>query len=141
MRDTQEVVILDMEKLLAFIKSWLDEKWERKSYCKTCEVLRSQLDREIFEKQQLLNRFVLIEKTPAVVSESAPMPVMPKIVPWRVQRELLEQEDRAKAQAMRRHQEDVAKASVAKSDEMKKNEPIENGSISISELEKELGVQ
>jgi len=95
--------------------------------------LKEQLIISNHEKQQLLNKFVLVKVETAHIEPGVPEPIVPKMVPWRVQRELLESEDRAKALAIRRQQEDLKKA----------NETIENksNSLSVAELEKELGVQ
>ena len=122
-----------MARLLDFLREWVDIRRESKSYCKSCETLKEQLIISNHEKQQLLNKFVLVKVETAHIEPGVPEPIVPKMVPWRVQRELLESEDRAKALAIRRQQEDLKKA----------NETIENksNSLSVAELEKELGVQ
>jgi len=124
-------------KLLEFIRNWMNTRWERKSYCKSCEILKEQLALANHDKRVLMERFVLTKpEMPAILTET-PQAIQPKIVPWRVQRELLEAEDRAKAATIRRQQEDAKKAN--KTGEL--SDTVENHSISVSELEKELGVQ
>src|SRR5262245_56202632 len=119
-----------MQKLLEFFKDWLNTRWERKNYCKSCEILRIELDSVKYERKLLLDKFVLVTQHSETVVPDSIEAIKPKMIPWRVQRELLEAEDRAKAQAIRRQQEDLEKAKV-----------IESNSLSVAELEKELGVQ
>jgi len=115
-----------MGSILEFIRNYLDLRRESRSYCKGCEILREQLTITNFEKKQLLDRFVLVSAPTPSPETIVPEPIAPKMVPWRVKRELLEAEDRAKAQAIRRQKEDVAKASASE--------------ISVAELEKELAI-
>jgi len=134
-----------MAKLLEFIRDWLHDrstrKWEHRNYCKSCELLREQLAREIFEKDQLLKRFVFIQSPETIQGNTeVPQPVLSRIVPWRVQRELLEAEDRAKAATIRRQQADREKAVEEAKRRTESSEPIEANQISVAELEKELGV-
>jgi len=86
--------------------------------CETCEVLRAQLDESNRERKELLNR-LLIKDTPEPlpVKEEELRPVQSQFIPWKVRQQMLEAEDRKKAQLMR----DKAKE--------------------IAELEKELGVK
>ena len=121
--------------ILDFFREYINIRRESKSYCKSCEILREQLAREIYEKQRLLDKFVLIQSAPVEIPSSSPEPIIPKIVPWRVQRELLEAEDRSKAAIIRKQKEEAEHAKKAAS-----GEPIEIKEISISELEKELAI-
>ena len=85
--------------------------------CETCEILREQLDKSEAERSELLTRLLdkdKIEPPPTTVEEMKP--ITPQFTPWRVKQQMLEAEDRKKAQLMR----DKAKE--------------------IEELEKELGV-
>ena len=85
--------------------------------CETCEVLRSMLDESTRERKELLHRLLDKDKAePLVVEKEEPKPLGPSFVPWRVRQQMLEAEDRKKAQLMKQ-----------KADE-------------INELEKELGV-
>src|SRR5215813_14986389 len=97
--------ISGMEKLLSFIREYLNTRWERKQFCKSCELLKTELDRANFEKKQLMDKFVLISVPPVMRDEPVSQPLMPKNVPWKIKRELLEAEDRAKAAALRRQRE------------------------------------
>lgn len=86
--------------------------------CNTCEVLREQLANSERERRELLNRLLEPSRAepPSTIAER-PEPIQPQFTPWRVRQQMLEAEDRKKAQLMR-----------------DKNEEIEN-------LEKELGVK
>jgi hypothetical protein len=127
-----------MVSLLNFIREWMDIRRESKSYCKSCEILKEQLAASNFEKKHLLERFVFT--TPASVESSniRTEPILPKIIPWKIQRELLEAEDRAKAASIRRAREEQEKARLGSN---QSGNSIESNSISVDELEKELGVQ
>jgi hypothetical protein len=67
--------------------------------CASCETLRQQLEFSNYEKTQLLNK-LLKEPEPTPVTE-APQITRPRSIPWNVRRQLLEQEDRVKAQRLR----------------------------------------
>jgi hypothetical protein len=92
--------------------------------CKNCELVRELLEEERFTNKQLLNRIIeLTAKEPEVADRLEPIKfeeVKPRTVSWKVKRELLEQEDRARARAL--------------------NELKEVNKLSIEDLEKELGV-
>ena len=85
--------------------------------CATCEVLREQLHKSDRERGELLARLLEGNKTePPAPTRDEPVPITPQFVPWRVRQQMLEQEDRKKAQLMR------------------------DKAVEIEELEKELGV-
>lgn len=94
----------------------VDEKRENK-ICNSCETLKSLLDKTNYEREKLLQH-IISPPIPVAVSNETPI-VVPKNIPWNVRRQLLEQEDRAKARIMK----DAPKPSVE-----------------INEIEKELGV-
>jgi hypothetical protein len=81
--------------------------------------------------------FFPVTKPPAVITE-APQPILPKVVPWKVQREMLVAEDRQKARIMREQELEIQKASQAVKKDTSK--PIEEGAISVEQLEKELNI-
>lgn len=89
-------------------------------HCKNCDTLRDLLEIEKFEKRELL-RSILADKDalPEQKYDGTPQEVRPKTVSWRIRREMLEQEDRVKAQVIQRQKMDAQ---------------------SVGELEKELGV-
>lgn len=95
--------------LLEWYKEYLEIKYNSRKLknevvveekiCQSCETLRQQLEFSNYEKTQLLNK-LLKEPEPEKVTE-APQITRPRQVPWNVRRQLLEQEDRVKAQRLR----------------------------------------
>ena len=69
--------------------------------CPSCETLKQQLEIANYEKEKLLNK--LLEKPDQVPerSEAPPMVTRPKTITWAMRRQMLEQEDRVKAQILR----------------------------------------
>lgn len=126
-----------MVGLLEFIREWIDIRRESKNYCRSCETLREQLNMANHEKKVLLERLI---NPPMVVSDAPPLeipsPIIPKIIPWAVKKQMLEQEDRAKAAAIRKVEEDRKKAEEFK----QKNPSKQSAELSIEELEKELAI-
>jgi len=95
-------------------------KWFRLEHtpCPTCEVLREQLTNSERERRELLTRLIAPPEPPPIIpSNDEPVPITPQFTPWRVRQQMLEAEDRKKAQLMK----DKAKE--------------------IEDLEKQLGVQ
>jgi hypothetical protein len=88
----------------------------------------------------LLEQFLQPKSESIKVAEIAPEPIIPKIVPWRIQREMMEKEDHAKAMTLRRQAEDEEKAKKLAADKREKEGPIEDKAISIDALEKELSI-
>lgn len=74
---------------------------QEKEVNETVEVLKQQLAYTQQQNQYLLNK--LLEKPNELNSteESEPEPLVPKFIPWTVKRQLLEEEDRAKAKVIR----------------------------------------
>lgn len=68
--------------------------------CASCETLRQQLEFSNYEKTQLLNK-LLKDPAPEPKPAEAPQITRPRNIPWNVRRQLLEQEDRVKAQRLR----------------------------------------
>jgi hypothetical protein len=128
--------------VIAFLRDWYEFRRDTKDYCKSCETYKEQLALANFEKKQLLERVLHVPeaKPTDVVQVQGPAPIMPRIVPYRVQRQMLEQEDRAKAATIRRQQEDEQLAKNKAAQKINPTQPIEENAISIEQLEKELGV-
>jgi len=131
-----------MGGILEFIREWADIRRESKSYCKSCETLKEQLNQVNHEKRMLLEQFLhpVTKETVQMMPES-PKPIMPNIVPWSVKKQMLEQEDRAKAATLRRMEEDKKRAEAVANSRNKTTGPIEESGISVEELERELGVE
>lgn len=70
--------------------------------CKTCEVLKFEVDRLRSENERLLNR--ILEKPVQEIERTvAPEPVStPRVSLWSVKKQMLEAEDRAKAQILKK---------------------------------------
>jgi hypothetical protein len=103
-----------------------DER-EMSQICDSCETLKSQLEIANYNYREVL-KALLESSRPAPVTTAPDFePIRPKTVPWPVRKQMMEEEDRRKAVAMRKNVEDQRQA-------------IENNKQSINELEKELGV-
>lgn len=102
----------------------IDERREAR-VCESCETLKGQL--AIANHQiEVLQRTII--NPPEVIQEVGPpkqefQVIKPRIVPWKVQQQMLEREDREKARALKTA-----------------GKPDAPASKSIEELEKELGV-
>lgn len=115
--------------ILGLLREWLEIRQDRKDHCKSCDILQEQLVRALDRETRLL---AMMNKPEPTVSREVviPQPIQSKQVPWHIKRQLLEAEDRVKAQTMR----EAASAEVSK-------KPItEVSEISVGELEKELGI-
>lgn len=86
-------------------KTELEEKLERiehNSECKSCDTLRAQLDIANYEKKELLNRLLSpIMETRIEGPDITPESLKAKAIPWRMRQQMLEAEDRVRAQAIR----------------------------------------
>ncbi len=111
--------------ILGLIREWAEIRQDRKDHCKSCDILQEQLVRALAREQSLIAIVTRVPEAAPVTTIQNFEPIKSKTVPWHIKRQLLEAEDRAKAQAMRE-----AAAST----------PSQNSEISIGELEKELGI-
>ena len=128
-----------MEKLLNFLRDYINIRRESKSFCKSCETYKEQLAIANFEKKQLLDRVLHVPEPARVDTPATPQPIAPRMMPFRIQREMLEAEDRAKAKTLRTLAEEQVRASSVNQNHA--GDPIETKSISIEELEKELEIE
>jgi len=71
--------------------------------CKNCEVLKQLLETEKYENKQLLQWILDLNKPNENVSIPLEMPIeiKPKNIPWSVRQNMLEAEDRKRAQILR----------------------------------------
>lgn len=72
--------------------------------CATCEVLREQLTMSERERRELLGKLLEKDKPEPLLSSSNAedlRPFTPQFVPWRVKQQMLEAEDRKRAELMR----------------------------------------
>jgi hypothetical protein len=76
--------------------------------CSTCEVLRDQLDKSETERRNLLMRLLDKDKP-----ESSPpsteeiKAITPQFIPWRVKQQMLEAEDRKRAQLVKEKAKEI----------------------------------
>jgi hypothetical protein len=106
----------------------LDELHE-KNRCEVCEELRSILNNERHEKKQLLDAIIAYVDSKNLKPELEPTtiePVLPRIIPWRVKQQILEEQSRREADIRRQQREEEAKANM--------------NPVSIEQLEKELAI-
>lgn len=108
--------------------------------CQTCEVLQLQIE-EVQRQNKFLLEKLLTKDVPAPVIEPTSVdemqPVGPRYVPFRVRQAALEQEDRAKAEILRKNKEEVEQAK-----KRLVNAPtVAQQQASIENLEKELGLK
>ena len=70
--------------------------------CNTCEVLRSELENSNRERKELLSRLLDRDQPKAEKEDREEYkPIQPQFVPWRVRQQMLEAEDRKRAELMR----------------------------------------
>lgn len=79
-------------------KQCMEENEEAK-ICASCEVLKQELAIAHQSYRELLNK--LTERAPEAVHSEPPLMTKPRFVPWKVRQQILEKEDRIKAQAMK----------------------------------------
>lgn len=76
--------------------------------CETCEVLREQLHRSEAERREILHRLLDKDKPEPVATATEEFePIKPQYTPWRVRQQMLEQEDRKKAQLLKSRTEEI----------------------------------
>lgn len=93
--------------------------------CNSCEILRDMLDKSELERRELLHKLLTrgeSEPAPPAALKEELQPITPQFIPWRVKQQMLEQEDRMKAQLLRNKEKEISQSKI-------------------SDLEKELGVE
>jgi len=116
-----------------------DEHDER-SICKSCEVLKVQLEVANNEKHQLLAALLPKQKEEAHIEHVAPEPIKGRHVSFQVRRQMLEAEDRQQAALLAKKQKEIADVPKDESVKTSISVPIQSIDESIEGLEKELGV-
>jgi|SRR4030095_10413180 len=86
-----------------FLLKWYREYLEIRDLkeCQSCNTLREQLMMERENTRKLLDKIITPSAPPKIEEPVPPSISVPKVVPWHVKRQMLEQEDRIKAQALR----------------------------------------
>jgi len=76
--------------------------------CATCEVLHEQLAKSERDREMLLQKLLEKDKVePLTPDTTEHKPITPQFTPWRVRQEMLEAEDRKKAQLMREKAKEI----------------------------------
>lgn len=88
------------------------EEREDTRICQSCETLKSQLEIANLEKQKLLDR--LLEKPQPEIPREPVQVTRPVHVPWNVRRQMLEAEDRRKAQLMKQAPQPISTEDLEK---------------------------
>jgi len=74
---------------------------EKQQLCNSCEVLKVELSNERREKEVLLNHLLSSRQEPERLAAPEPqIQTSRQHVPWKVRQQMLEQEDRVKAQVL-----------------------------------------
>lgn len=90
-------------------------------YCKTCEVLRIQLEESNQERRDLLRRLLYKEPAePLPQKEVELTPITPQFVPWRVRQQMLEVEDAKKAELLKEKKKEIDGLRKKNIDELEK---------------------
>lgn len=111
-----------INKLVEFIHHLFDPHCPECEECKTCVILREQINAERQSNKNLIQAIIDINK-PQKIEQIEPeidYRQVRKTVPWKVRREMMEGEDKVKAQRIR--------------------EQAVNQNKSVEEIEKELGI-
>jgi hypothetical protein len=91
----------------------LMEKWfglDLSVRCEACEILRESLAKSESERKELLHRLLDKDKTePPAAEQQEFKPINQNFVPWRVRQQMLEAEDRKKAQLMKEKATEIEK--------------------------------
>lgn len=79
------------------------------AHCESCDVLQKQLEVANYEKGQLLGHILDFTKpkTEEKFVTREIDPIRPRAMPFSVRRQMLEAEDRAKADILRKQQQDI----------------------------------
>lgn len=131
---------------------WLKELYEirraareESEVCKSCEVLKVQLERANYEREMLMNKLLM----PTAAAEPLKLtpvtkPNTSRHIPFNVRRQILESEDREKARILREHA-DRMKNDIEEKFKIQNFTEAENKIIDpnpqVEEIERELGIK
>lgn len=98
--------------------------------CVNCEFLKDQLEENRIDRDKLLTALLSINSSPNVVVEK-PLedikPIMPKEIPWRIRREMLEANDRDSARK-KKLAEEIIKESARPIEDLERELGVDNAS-------------
>ena len=76
--------------------------------CESCDLLREQLHKCDGERVELLHRLLDKDKPNLPIEDKTEYrPITPAYTPWRVRQQMLEQEDRKRAELLRRNAQEI----------------------------------
>lgn len=87
------------------------ERKEEQKICQNCEYLKLQLEKIQELNKELIDKLTNKPETP-VIEQPKTEPIVPRFIPWRVRRQMLEAEDRVKAQKEREAAEALEQAGI-----------------------------
>lgn len=95
------------------------EEREEAKVCQSCEVLKHQIEMLNYTQRELIKTLAEFNRPEPIVTHNQQEfePVRPKTIPWQVKRQLLEEEDRARAKVIadnRKMQQEAKDNSVEK---------------------------
>lgn len=96
-------------KTCTVLKEQLEHERKRNDECPTCESLRSQLERVQAENQRLLNHIINPPKPEEPPEVKLPEPIPPRSIPWNIKKQMLEQESRKAAKIQEDHDKETEK--------------------------------
>ena len=96
--------------LLDYLKEFIEvslDRYRKTAVCESCETLKNQIEVIGYEKRKLIEQIIEITKPQVAqpIEREEPKILQPRTMPWRARQQILEQEDRANARAMREQQE------------------------------------
>lgn len=121
-----------------FLLDWYDtllmirERYRKDKVCESCETLKMQLAISNEEKQQLLDRLLNPVKPEEPKVDPNPKAILPsRHLSFNVRRQFLEREDRERAKAIKKNEEEAASAAKLKPATVE---------LTTQDIERELGV-
>ena len=127
---------------------------DESKFCRSCETLQHQLSVSEADRRKLLDLIIELNRKPelqAVPESAKPEELRPRTIPWRVQKQMLEAEDRRLAQVLQErartmanqvHTDDKTAVNIQRGESGGLTAIIgdKSSTESIEQLEKELGI-
>lgn len=132
-----------LNELIEIKERWDSIKRDNK-VCESCEILKHELEMVRLENRQLLDRILEKPKIEEPTRTEGLKPIVPTHIPWNVRRNMLEAEDRRKAQLLKevsKLNKPVEDNSALSGGQTFKTEADIQKPMSVEQLEVELGVE
>ncbi len=122
--------------LLNWYKEYLEIRYEKQArikelqFCQACDTLKLELAVANEERKYLIEKITADKQIPEAIKNEVSnlKPVLPSRINWNVRRQMLESEDRARAQILKKREDSNPKSNPDRE-------------LTVRELEKELGVE